>query len=47
VAPGEGEAHRGLDIAGGGGILVVAGEANGLLQQLHDGHGFGGDDDVG
>ena len=36
-----------LDLAGGDGILVVAGEANGLLRQFHDGHGFRGDDDVG
>jgi hypothetical protein len=50
------EAHGGLDLAGGdGGLLVVAGEAGGLLRQLledvvdegvHDGHGLGGDADV-
>jgi len=54
--PGEDEAHRGLDLAGGdGGLLVVAGELGGLGGELledvvdegvHDGHGLGGDADV-
>jgi hypothetical protein len=53
---GEDEAHRGLDLAGGdGGLLVVVGEAGGFLRELledvvdegvHDGHGLGGDPDV-
>ena len=53
---GEDEAHRGLDLAGGdGGLLVVVGEAGALLRQLledvvdegvHDEHGLGGDADV-
>ncbi|CAL9205975.1 unnamed protein product [Musa hybrid cultivar] len=53
---GEDEADRRLDLAGGdGGLLVVAGEAGGLLGQLledvvdegvHDGHGLAGNADV-
>jgi hypothetical protein len=53
---GEDEAHRGLDLAGGdGGLLVVVGEAGGFLRELledvvdegvHDGHGLGGYPDV-
>jgi hypothetical protein len=53
---GEDEADGGLDLAGGdGGLLVVAGEAGGLLRELledvvdegvHDRHGLGGDSDV-
>jgi hypothetical protein len=55
--PGEDEAHRGLDLAGGDGrFLVVTGELGGLRGELledvvdegvHDGHGLGGDADVG
>ena len=54
---GEDEADGGLDLAGGdGGLLVVAGELGGLGGELledvvdegvHDGHGLGGDADVG
>ena len=54
---GEDKAHRRLDLAGGdGGLLVVAGELGGLGGELledvvdervHDGHGLGGDADVG
>ena len=53
----EDEAHRRLDLPGGdGGLLVVAGELGGLAGELledvvdegvHDGHGLGGDADVG
>jgi hypothetical protein len=53
---GEDEAHRGLDLAGGdGGLLVVARELGGLAGELledvvdervHDGHGLGGNADV-
>ncbi|WVZ92601.1 LOW QUALITY PROTEIN: hypothetical protein U9M48_038650, partial [Paspalum notatum var. saurae] len=55
--PGEDEADGGLDLAGrDGGLLVVARELGGLGGQLledvvdegvHDGHGLGGDADVG
>ncbi|RCV31383.1 hypothetical protein SETIT_6G172600v2 [Setaria italica] len=55
--PGEDEADRGLDLAGGdGGLLVVPRELGRLRRQLledvvdervHDGHGLGGDADVG
>uniref|UniRef100_A0A453JHP8 Uncharacterized protein n=2 Tax=Aegilops tauschii subsp. strangulata TaxID=200361 RepID=A0A453JHP8_AEGTS len=54
---GEDEAYGGLDLPGGdGGLLVVAGELGGLAGELledvvdegvHDGHGLGGDTDVG
>uniref|UniRef100_A0A453T208 Uncharacterized protein n=1 Tax=Aegilops tauschii subsp. strangulata TaxID=200361 RepID=A0A453T208_AEGTS len=54
---GEDEADGGLDLPGGdGGLLVVAGELGGLAGELledvvdegvHDGHGLGGDADVG
>jgi hypothetical protein len=54
---GEDEADGGLDLAGGdGGLLVVARELGGLGGELledvvdegvHDGHGLGGDADVG
>uniref|UniRef100_A0A453FW86 Uncharacterized protein n=1 Tax=Aegilops tauschii subsp. strangulata TaxID=200361 RepID=A0A453FW86_AEGTS len=54
---GEDEAHGGLDLPGGdGGLLVVAGELGRLAGELledvvdegvHDGHGLGGDADVG
>jgi hypothetical protein len=54
---GEDEAHRGLDLAGGdGGLLVVARQLGGLGRELledvvdegvHDGHGLGRDADVG
>ena len=53
---GEDKAHRGLDLPGGdGGLLVVAREAGGLLGELledvvdervHDRHGLGGDTNV-
>jgi hypothetical protein len=53
----EDEAHGGLDLAGGdGGLLVVPRELGGLAGELleyvvdegvHDGHGLGGDADVG
>uniref|UniRef100_A0A8R7UQR9 Uncharacterized protein n=1 Tax=Triticum urartu TaxID=4572 RepID=A0A8R7UQR9_TRIUA len=54
---GEDEADGGLDLPGGdGGLLVVAGQLGGLAGELledvvdegvHDGHGLGGDADVG
>ena len=54
---GEDEADGGLDLPGGdGGLLVVAGELGGLGGELledvvdegvHDGHGLGGDADIG
>jgi hypothetical protein len=54
---GEDEADGGLDLPGGdGGLLVVPGELGGLGSELledvvdegvHDGHGLGGDADVG
>uniref|UniRef100_A0A452YPV8 Uncharacterized protein n=1 Tax=Aegilops tauschii subsp. strangulata TaxID=200361 RepID=A0A452YPV8_AEGTS len=55
--PGEDEADGGLDLTGGdGGLLVVAGELGDLPGEfledvvdegVHDGHGLGGDADVG